>query len=221
MSDKLKGQRFTTPVGRLSFPKLTKPEAYKGNGQKHYQANLAITKGTDVKAIKRHCLLTVAEKFGKNKDKWPSVKMPWDDGDAQQRYESLHGCWVFKAKTKEEFRPTIYDANREDITDTVTDKDIYGGRYARLGVASKLTTTNNKDWYVSLYLQAVQLITLSESKAELLELEKGKGEPFGGSNRDMFDDDFAGDTDSDLTDSDEDTDIDFDDSVDDDDIDDL
>lgn len=213
---KIKGQRFTTPVGRLSFPKLIEPEAYKGKGKKSYSTQILFTKDTDLKAIQKLCKLAVAEKYGKKVAKWPSVVWPWKDGDDQEKYESMHGCWVWSAKTSEDYPPSIFDVQRNDITKSVSDKDAYGGRYARLGVVAKCVEGPGGENYCSLYLQAVQLVELSESKAALLNLEPGKGDPFGGSSKDMFDDEFSGDIDDDLTEEDEDIDNDIEDDEDDD-----
>lgn len=217
MKEKLQGQKFTTPVGRLSFPQLVEPKAYKNRGTKSYSTKILFSKDTDLKAIKHLCKLAVAEKHGKKPAKWPDIKWPWKDGDAQEKYESMHGHWEWTAKTNEQYPPTILDMQRREIE--ATDKEIYGGRYARLGVVAKCVEGPEGQQYCSLYLQAIQLVELSDQKAKLLGLEPGKGSKFGGSAKDMFDDEFDGDIDGDIGGNNDDLDDDMDDDLDDDDID--
>lgn len=185
----LEGRYFTTQVCRLGFPHLLEPNEYKGKTT--YNTLALYPKEADLKAMRKEILLTAAEAWGTDRKKWPkNLVLPWKDGDEREDYESFTNTWYVKAKTNADRKLKVFGPGKKVLTEDDTD-EVYGGRYARLRVKA-MVTTNEEDFFVSLFLQAVQVVTLTDEQAEALGWDKGgKGEQYGGTSvDDMFDDEF-------------------------------
>lgn len=165
----LQGRSFTTPVGRMSFPALLTPKKYKGkeDATAYYQTAILFPKDQDLTEMRREIKLAAAEKFGKDPKKWPKISMPWRDGDKQEDLKGYENHWFVNAKSKRKVK--IVDGKKQPVTD---EEEIYGGRYCKLALRAKLTTTGAKDeegnvkYFVSLYLQAVQVLTVDGDKGD-------------------------------------------------------
>ncbi len=158
----VKGRAFTTPIGRLAFPALNEPKAFQEGAKAYYQTTILFDKETDLEQMRKEIKLAAAEVFGKDPKKWPTIEMPWRDGDDKEDLTGYPGTWYVSAKSLRKIK--VVDGQKK-VVDTADEDEIYGGRYARIAVRAKLTT-NGKDLFVSLYLQAVQLRTVEGEKGE-------------------------------------------------------
>lgn len=178
ISKDLKGVKFTTPLARLSFPKLFKPEQFQGKGDAYFGCALLFPKSSDLGEMKKAIVKAATEAFGE-KANWPKdLSLPWRDGDDQADYEGYADHYYVNAKTKR--KPVIVGRDKAPIED---ESEIYGGLYGRAVLVAKATESGGK-YYVSLYLQGFQ---------------KWKDGPqFGGGVN--VNDDFADDLDDDMDD---------------------
>lgn len=111
---------------RLSFPKLIKPEAFKGKdgaeSKPRYSAALLIPK-TDtatVAAIRQALLTTAIEKWGP--DDGPAEikrlvagnKVCLIDGDAAE-YDGYEGHWALRTSSTPEYPPTLVDEYAKEV----------------------------------------------------------------------------------------------------------
>jgi hypothetical protein len=156
----IKGRSFTTPIGRLAFPALFKPKAYQEGSKEYYQTSILFDKETDLSDMRREIKLAAAEAFGKDPKTWPKIEMPWRDGDQKEDLAGYAGCWYVSAKSLRKVK--IVDGQKQPVTD---EEEVYGGRYARIAVRAKLVP-NGSSYFVSLYLQAVQVRTVSGDKGD-------------------------------------------------------
>ncbi len=165
----IKGRGFTTPIGRLAFPKLNEPEAYQEGAKEYYSATILFDKATDLTDMRKEIKLAAAEKFGKDPKKWPAIAMPWRDGDQKEDLTGYPGCWFVSAKSLRKVK--IVDGQKQPV-DAADEDEVYGGRYARLAVRAKLTQagvdpeTGKPKLFISLYLQAVQLRSVDGEKGD-------------------------------------------------------
>jgi len=150
LTKELKGVKFTTPLARLSFPKLFKPEQFQGKGDAYYGCALLFPKNSDLTEMKKSIVKAATEAFGE-KANWPKgLSLPWRDGDDQADYEGYEGHYYVNAKSKR--KPVLVGRDKQPIED---EGEIYGGLYGRAVLVAKATESGGK-YYVSLYLQGFQ-----------------------------------------------------------------
>ncbi len=159
---KLKGVKLTTPVFIAAFPKLFKPEPYKDGGKASYQMTMLIPKERkeDMKVFQAAATKAAIEAFGTNKAKWPTVKLPWKDGDEKTDLAGYAGHYFINAKSYN--RVVVVGIDRQPV---IEESEIYGGMYARAVINVK-AVSNGSEWFITCYLQGVQKMK--------------DGEPFGG-----------------------------------------
>jgi hypothetical protein len=195
---KLKGVKLVTPIGRLSFPHLFEPQAFKGDegddkGKKKYSCTLLWPKKKEKELLKP---VRVAIKNAA-KERWGD-EIPEDleetlfDGDDNEDLEGYKGMRGLRMATLNQ--PGVIDEDKNEILES---SKIYGGCYARASVVFKAWEMGKpgKKGYragVTCYLQNVQFA--------------GKGERFGGGSNaeDDFDVIENEDSDSDSGDDDDD-----------------
>lgn len=148
----VQGVKVTTPLGRLSFPKLFKPEQYQGKGDAKYQATLLFPKNTDLTVVKKAITQAQVNAFGEDKKKWPKMRLPWRDGDQKEDLEGYAGNYYINCSTKR--KPVVIGRDKEPITE---ESEIYGGQYGRFVVVAKVTEASG-NYFVSLYLQGYQKV---------------------------------------------------------------
>lgn len=186
----LKGVKVQTPKFILSFPKLYKPEAYQGKGDKWYSITMLFDKKTDLKVLKQAILQAKIEAWGKDKSKWPDdIQSPLKDGNKKTDIQGYEGRIYASAKTKN--KPLVVDRAKEKIDEE--SGEIYPGAICCASVVVK-ATTNGKENFVSFYLGGVMKLK--------------DGEQLGGG---ASVDDFEDVDDDDLDDDDFDEDLDSDD----------
>lgn len=157
--------RINTPKGRASYPHVSKPSAFQGEGDPKYSVTLMVPK-TEVEFIAK---LKAAQQSA-IKELYPT-KVPqnfetWGitDGDETEDPHSA-GHWLIKASNK--LKPRIVDSQGTDILDEL---EVYGGCYARLSINAKAYGTSNKGG-VTLELNVFQKVA--------------DGTPFGGAAKAM------------------------------------
>jgi len=193
-AQKLEGVKFTTPVFRLSFPKLFKPEQYQGKGEAYFSLTMLFPKDQDLGEMKKAIIKAACEKHGADPKKWKKkVKLPWRNGDDKADFGGYEGNFYCSAKSKN--KPVVINRAKERLGPE-DEAEIYAGCYCRAVIVAKATETGGNE-FVSLYLQGVQKVK--------------DGDPFGGGvNVDEdFDDLPEDEDDADNYESDDDNDMGF------------
>ena len=157
--EKLKGIQITTPTFRLSFPRLDKPEAYKGKGTEFFSCTMLFDKEDNLDKLKKAVTGAIVEKFGKDKKKWPKIKRPWRDGDTKTDLDGYEGMTYIN--TKNARKPLFIDRDKTKLSDA---SKLYAGCYAQAVLIVKAVESGS-DWYVTCYLQAVRFVKDGESFA--------------------------------------------------------
>ena len=134
--------RYTTPIGRFSYPSLSEPNDHPEYGDGKYQVELLIAKDVfkkecrDLAKAVIQCAqdnLEVKEKGKKIKPtKLSQFTNPFKDGDViadEKGWESYAGHMVIKAKTQSQ--PPIVNGEKKDLNDKQI-AAIKGGDYGRL-----------------------------------------------------------------------------------------
>lgn len=132
--------RLITPEFRVSYPHLFKAQAPKDGDKKKFSVTMLIKKTSDMmgtspdgqpRSIKRIIRNAKIAEFGPDKSDWPEgLQSPIVDGDSPKfrDKEGYKGCWVIKAATGEDQRPSVVDRDMNPITEPA---DFYPGCYAR------------------------------------------------------------------------------------------
>ena len=185
--------RLVTGIGRFSFPKVFKPEAFEEQTPKYSTAFL-LPKKTDMGPYKAIIKNAKVAKWGKDSDNWPkNIHNPLKDGDEKDDLDGYTGMYYFTASNKN--RPAVVDKDMNPITEE--SGDFYAGCYGRLAIRAFAYEVVNKKGQilkrgVSLSLEHIQKLK--------------DGEPFSGKPKveDVFepvesdDDDSSGDDDDDF-----------------------
>lgn len=135
--------RFITPVFRVSYPHLFKPQG-DDEGKKKYSITMLFPKDTDLTDIKRAMKNAKIAEFGPDKDEWPDkLRSPVTDGDdeSNDEREGYKGHWVIKATSVEQSKPGLVDKDGEPILNA---SDFYPGCYARAYIFARVWTYMGK-----------------------------------------------------------------------------
>jgi hypothetical protein len=154
MSDiTIEDKKVKTPKFRVSFPKLVKPEGYKG-GEPKYSITMLFPKETDLSSLKKAALAAATEKWGEKAQamiKAKKLKLPFRDGSAEKPdMQGYPGTIFVTASAKESNPPGCIDKDRERINPS----ELYAGCYARASLIAFAYDTGNKG--VSFSLQNLQ-----------------------------------------------------------------
>ena len=150
MSDKLK--KIVIGPGTLVYPKVSKPDTYGEFADNKYKTDIRLSAEAAKPAM--DAIKAVA------KERMPSLKapkMPW-------KIDEETGDVIFRAKSgkkkdsDEAQKPLIVDSKNKKLPEGVL---VGGGTVARIEVAIS-TYTKKKPTGCNLYLNAVQVIELSE-----------------------------------------------------------
>lgn len=165
---------ITTPVGRLSWPHLSKAQAKANKNddeQAIYDVQILIPK-SDKAGIKS--LLTAIKIVGEAKwgPQWTKVRSPLRDGDAEageftedgstkgQKYPERLGHYFINARSR---RPVmVVDRERTPILDDEVENEIYGGVYAKANL-SFYPYSNSGNHGIGCGLNGVQKVKDGES----------------------------------------------------------
>jgi hypothetical protein len=173
-------QRVVTPMGRISFPKVFKAEAFKDQKPK-FSCTILFKKNTDLSELKKAVHAAKVAKWGKDKEEWPKrLRSPFNDGNEKADLDGYKGMIYVTASNQH--RPQVVDKNMEAIDEA--SGDFYAGCYGRLALrAFAYDTAGNKG--VSFSLEHVQKLK--------------DGEPFSGKPKveDVFDEVDDGESDDD------------------------
>ena len=179
-----KGVKITTPVFRMSFPKLANAEAFQEGAKKNFSLTMLFDKKQDLAKMKAGIVQAANEAFG-GKAKWPKgLSLPWRDGDEKEDFDGYAGHYYCSAKTQQ--RPVCIDRDKTKIEVDEIEEKLYGGCYARAVVIAKAVQSGS-DYFITLYLQGVQFVrdgerfgggvNVDEDFDELEELEDDANDP--------------------------------------------
>ena len=122
--------RLLSPVARLSYPHLFKAHAFKPTDKPKFSATFLISKDEDLSKLKEAMKQAKIAEFGP-KENWPDdLQSPVDDGDSPKNADKdgYKGCWVIKASSNEDQRPTVVD---EAVIPIIDPAVIYAGCYVK------------------------------------------------------------------------------------------
>lgn len=154
--------KYTTPMGRLSFPNLFEARGNPFNEKKHYSLDILFSKNDDLSGFKKACNTAIINAFGADKAKWPKdLKIPLlDQADMMANLEEkgkptshLENGGTY-LKVKSEYRPVVVDKSLADIQD---ETEIYGGCYGKVSMNIKAYQIG-KASHVTLYLTGFQKV---------------------------------------------------------------
>jgi hypothetical protein len=147
--------KFVSPKGRASYPKLTKPDT-KFNPEGVYSTGLIIPKeaAAPFQAIIEEAFV---EEFGQKA--LPKANWPWSENE--------EGELVFKFKSKN--KPTLFDSKGKPIK---SDLNIGSGSVLKVAGGIGCRQVSGK-YYATLYLNSVQVIELVEFSSSAFGEEEG------------------------------------------------
>lgn len=173
---KKKKHQCVTPEFRVSFPQVFKPKAFE-NQEAKFSIQMLFAKSTDITELRKIVFECAAEKWGKDKTKWPrGLRFPFKNGDEKADLQGYAGHTVVGASSK--MQPGVVSSAVDPATgklEVLSEESgrFYAGCYARASVmAYTYDKAGNRG--VSLSLQNVQKL--------------GDGEAFSG--RRQADDEF-------------------------------
>lgn len=150
-------RKVTTPIGRLSFPALFKPETFEDGGDPKFSATLLFPKGsTDLKALQDLAKEAAAKAFPNGLP--PNFRNPFRDGDREKPGVDGYQNVIF-VKFSSTRRPKVVDLNLQEI---LNQDDVYAGCWVRVSCgAYGYDKKGNKG--VSFNLYNVQKVKEGES----------------------------------------------------------
>lgn len=133
-----RSEDIKTPLARLSFPNLLKPQVNKddaGNTTEKYNCVLLFPKTTDISALKNAVATVAKEQWGDKAAQWIKdglIKHPFLDGDGPQglskktgeRHAGYAGTTFIRCATT--LKPKVVDRKVQPIVDP---EDLYAGCY--------------------------------------------------------------------------------------------
>ncbi len=163
-----------TPYGRLSFPNLAQPRAFKKNDTPMYGCTILFPKPEFVKKIRedeepfspwgdvaKHDLKLVRELHAARvADEWPNEKKrpklnnPFKDGD-DEKWGGYIGNTFIRMKTK--FEPTLIDTRKNEIPADKIEDILYAGCWVR-AIVGTYTYNDTGNIGVGFGLQLVQFV---------------------------------------------------------------
>ena len=124
----MKSVNFVTPVGRVSFPHIMKPDTGREYSDGKYKLTLLFDNNEDLGKLKEVCRAAISEKWGSKKDV-KKLHLPFRDGNEKTMDGYKDKIYV---TLKSNFKPEVVDQERKSVNAAT----IYGGCYARVsGVA--------------------------------------------------------------------------------------
>lgn len=142
----------TSPVGRVSFPSLLKPDTGREFSDEKYKVTLLFPK-TDKEglAVLKEAVQAVAAA------KWPGVNLkqiatPFRNGDEKEDWDGYPGHIFITAKSKQ--KPGLVGPTKKSLGEG---EEIYGGCYARARITA-FTYAKGPNRGVSFALESVQFV---------------------------------------------------------------
>jgi hypothetical protein len=127
-----KKTRIVTPIFRVSYPHVFKPNTMNEDNPK-YSIVMLFPKNSDLTELKNAIRQAKIQKWGPKED-WPEkLESPVSDGDSPNYAdkEGYKGHWVIKATSHPDQKPTVVDENVEPMTSQNPPDGFYAGCYAR------------------------------------------------------------------------------------------
>jgi len=124
--------RVITPKFRVSFPQIFEPAAITEGADLKYSISMIFDKDTDIKELKAACKQAIIDKWGENKNKWPSdLKTPFRKG-SEKDLDGYDDDSIF-ARAASNQRPGVLNEYKEPMADA---SELYAGCYARASVSA-------------------------------------------------------------------------------------
>ena len=187
------------PLATLSFPHIFEMGEYKGKPT-NFNGTFLIPKDADLTEVKKRIVRAKALRWGKNKNKWPKVASPIQDGDEMEDQEGYADHYVIKATSNK--RPGVIDLKGKTVTDASL---VYGGVKVRAVVQAAADQMpprrkgEKPEPYVKFYLKGIKIVADGErlggggsSMKKLKEINEDEGSD----DPDSYEDDEGGDEDS-------------------------
>lgn len=188
---KTKPTKFILGPGRLSFPKLFKPNDAEYGGK--YAATILLPPEYDFAPLKKAMFDVAVAKFGPDRSKWPrNMRGPNDVIRPCEEKSNMDGYlpgWHFLTASSKDM-PGIVDAMLKPVTD---EREAYPGRWIMMSV--NVYGYSNVTHGVSLGLQNVQLRKHDDSFSSRVRAEdefEAAYEEMHGSDSSGVGDDFGG-----------------------------
>lgn len=171
--------RIITPEFRVSYPHVFKPQAPKPKDTPKFSITMLFPKDKELigqspdgkpRTFKQVLRNAKIGEFGP-KENWPKgLRSPVNDGDDEEYADKMGyaGCWVIKATSSEEQRPTVVGPDADEygkLIELTKPAELYPGCYARAYIFARVWEYMGK--------QGVQFILDHVQKLR-------DGKPFGG-----------------------------------------
>jgi hypothetical protein len=133
MADKKRAfvNNILTPIGRLIFTHVSKPDSGREFSDDKYKVTLLIPKEKSLAKLKDAVLACAKEAFGSKITKLSQIQHPFRNGEDKADKYPVYADTNFIVP-KSTRRPKVLDRNRQEL-----DADeIYGGCFARLGISA-------------------------------------------------------------------------------------
>lgn len=129
MATEVNTKRVITPLARLSFARLFKPEKYGDKGELKYSCSLLFDATTDLSSLKAAANAAIEERWGNKPPK--GIKMPFKDGD-EKDYEGYAGKTFIEARTVD--KPGVVIG--KDRTPVTNESSVYSGCWVKASVTA-------------------------------------------------------------------------------------
>ncbi len=170
MSDDIKRRDVTTPIGRLSFPHVFRPElALEEGKQPQFACGLIFDEGVDLSVLEKMIEDCIKEQWGNKRP--AGLKLPIRNGAEKPHIAGLgEGTRFITARSLR--KPPVVDANKVGITDEAV---IYGGAYGKINL-TPYAFDKGLSKGVALALNAVQFIRDGEPFGSVVDVDSAFGD---------------------------------------------
>lgn len=128
MEKKNDPQRCTTPLFRVSYPHVYKPNQHGDEKEAKFKIAMLFDKKTDLAPLRKAVFAAKKKEWGPDKADWPkNIASPFYDGNEKADTEGYKNKIVVRAKNKH--RPAVIDLDLQPIEEV--SGDFYAGCFAR------------------------------------------------------------------------------------------
>lgn len=117
--------KLISPIGRVSYPSLYKPNKADDTGKENFQVTLLFDKGADLQLLKDAANKAMTEKWGAKLPK--GIRSPFRDGDEKDQPE-YQGKTFVTFKTSIERKPGVVGPDAQPLDPS----QMYAGCHARV-----------------------------------------------------------------------------------------
>jgi len=162
---KIDPSRCVTPMGRMSFPKVFKADAFKDQEPK-FSCTILFDAKTDLSAMEAACDAAIEKEYPAKRGMPKKFKRPFRDGDDKEDLDGYAGKIFVAASNKQ--RPAVVDKDLSPISEE--SGDFYAGCYGRLALRAFCYDVNGNAG-VTFSLEHVQKLKDGESFTGKMKVE--------------------------------------------------